>query len=183
MSRIGKKIIDLPSGVTLSVKGQDIEVSGPKGKLKRTIHNSMSLTQEGNVVSVVPKKGQEHLSNFHGLTRSLVMNMVSGVHEGFSKSLLLKGVGYRALLKGKELHLTLGYSHPIIFSVPEGIEIKVEKQGKDPMVVVRGIDKESVGQTAANIRGFRKPEPYHGKGVRYIDEVIITKVGKSAGKK
>lgn len=183
MSRIGKKIIDLPQNVEVKQDGRKIIVKGPKGSLQREIHHSMRVEKDGSHLKVVAVDGQESVGNFHGLTRSLINNMVVGVSAGFSKSLILKGVGYRAQLKGKELQLTLGYSHPINYQIPEGIDIKVDKHGNDPLVVVSGADKEVVGQTAANIRSFRKPEPYHGKGVRYIDEVIVTKVGKSSGKK
>lgn len=183
MSRIGKKLIALPSGVELKVEGNLVKVKGPKGSLERSIHPTMQVVVEDNAVKVTPVNEKEPAGNFHGLTRSLINNMVVGVSEGFSKQLLLRGVGYRAAVQGKDLNLTLGYSHPVLFPIPAGIEIKVDKLGKDPMVVVNGIDKETVGQTAANIRAFRKPEPYHGKGVRYADEVIVTKVGKSAGKK
>lgn len=183
MSRIGKKIIELPSNVEVKIAERKISVKGPKGLLEREIHNSMKLVQTGNTLQVEAADGKDGNANFRGLTRSLVNNMVTGVSTGYTKTLLLIGVGYRALVKGKELHLTLGYSHPVVHMIPEGIEIKVEKIGKNPAVVVNGIDKEVVGQTAADIRAYRKPEPYHGKGVRYSDEVIVTKVGKSSGKK
>ncbi|MFK7822905.1 MAG: 50S ribosomal protein L6 [Oligoflexales bacterium] len=183
MSRIGKKEISVPSGVEVKVDGLNIAVKGPKGDLARKIHPTMKLELEGSVLKVVPAREDKPEVNYHGLTRSLVNNMVEGVKNGFSKRLLLRGVGYRAAVAGKDLQLTLGYSHPVVYPIPQGIEIKVDKLGKDPMVVVSGADKELVGQTAANIRAFRKPEPYHGKGVRYVDEVIVTKVGKSAGKK
>ncbi|MDD9951641.1 MAG: 50S ribosomal protein L6 [Zetaproteobacteria bacterium] len=183
MSRIGKKLIAVPSSVKVQITGQTVKVEGPKGKLERSIHSSMSLVMEENNLRVVPKNGPDKDKNFFGLTRSLVANMVQGCSEGYSKKLLLRGVGYRGTVKGNQLNLVLGYSHPVIYDLPAGIEAKVEKSGKDPMVVISGFDKELVGQVAANVRGFRPPEPYHGKGVRYFDEVIITKVGKSAGKK
>lgn len=177
MSRIGKCPVNIPQGVDVTLKGALIKVKGPKGELSRTIHPSMSLKKEENVLTVVPL---EQLSNFYGLTRSLVFNMVEGVSKGYTKSLTLKGVGYRGAIQGNKLNLTLGYSHPVVYDVPKGIEIKVEKQTK---VIVSGADKELVGQVAATIRAYRKPEPYHGKGIRYTDEVIITKVGKSGAKK
>ena len=183
MSRVGKKLIALPGGVEVKVEGSLVKVKGPKGSLERSIHPTMRVEPGDKEVKVLPVKESEPAPNFHGLTRSLINNMIVGVSAGFTKKLLLRGVGYRAAVQGKELNLTLGYSHPVLFSIPEGVEIRVDKAGKDPMVVVNGVDKELVGQTAANIRAFRKPEPYHGKGVRYIDEVIVTKVGKSAGKK
>ena len=177
MSRIGKAPIELPTGVELKVDGSKVAVKGPKGQLEREIHPSVDVAVEGNVVKVVPKT--DDVSNFWGLTRSLLNNMVVGVSQGFSKQLSLIGVGYRAQVKGKELHLTLGYSHPVVYPIADGLEMSVEK---NTIVTVKGADKEAVGQAAANIRAFRKPEPYHGKGVRYIDERIITKVGKSAKK-
>lgn len=177
MSRIGKTPINLPTGVDVKIQDSQVVIKGPKGELKRVLHSSMGLKQEENTLIVVPHKP---LSNFYGLTRSLVNNMVEGVSKGFSKSLTLKGVGYRANVQGSNLNLTIGYSHPVLFEIPKTIEVKVEKQTK---VVVSGVDKELVGQVAATIRGFRKPEPYHGKGIRYTDEVIITKAGKSGAKK
>ncbi|MFK7873174.1 MAG: 50S ribosomal protein L6 [Oligoflexales bacterium] len=180
MSRIGKQAIPMPSGVEAKIDGQKITIKGPKGQLVRELHSATSVQQEGNELRVSLKNTQGRSQpNFHGLSRSLVNNMVLGVSQGFSKSLTLIGVGYRAAIQGRNLQLTLGYSHPVVYEVPEGLEIKVEKQ---TTVVVSGFDKEKVGQAAADIRGFRKPEPYHGKGVRYSDEVIITKAGKS-GKK
>jgi large subunit ribosomal protein L6 len=183
MSRIGKKVITLPKGVEVTVTGQTVKVKGPKGSLERAVHTSMRVSKIDNAITVEPTNDRSSASQFHGLTRTLINNMVTGVTEGFTKSLLLKGVGYRAALKGHELQLTLGYSHPVLYNVPHSIQVKIDKLGNDPMVVVTGIDKELVGQTAANIRSFRKPEPYHGKGVRYADEVIVTKVGKSGAKK
>lgn len=177
MSRIGKAPIELPSGVDFKVNGSKVVVKGPKGQLERETHPSVDVKVEGSAVTVVPKT--DDVSNFWGLTRSLLNNMVLGVTQGFEKKLSLIGVGYRAQVKGKELHLTLGYSHPIVYPIIDGLEMSVEK---NTIVTVKGADKEAVGQAAANIRAFRKPEPYHGKGVRYIDERIITKVGKSAKK-
>lgn len=180
MSRIGKEPINVPSGVTVTIDGNNVAVKGPKGLLSREVHPEISLKQEGSVINVVPSSEAESIRKFHGLTRTLVNNMVVGVSTGFSKRLKLVGVGYRGVPKGKGLTLTLGYSHPIEFDAPEGIELAMENQ---TLLVVSGADKELVGRTAATIRGFRKPEPYHGKGVRYEDERIITKVGKAAGKK
>ena len=177
MSRIGKAPIELPSGVDFKVNGSKVVVKGPKGQLEREVHPSVEVKVEGSAVTVVPKT--DDVSNFWGLSRSLLNNMVVGVSQGFSKQLTLIGVGYRAQVKGKELHLTLGYSHPIVYPIIDGLEMSVEK---NTIVTVKGADKEAVGQAAANIRAFRKPEPYHGKGVRYTDERIITKVGKSAKK-
>ena len=180
MSRVGKKSIPLPKGVKVTVNEQHITVVGPKGQLERDLHPTMGITISEDSLQVEPKIEMEECKNFFGLTRSLVNNMVRGVSEGFEKSLVLNGVGYRAAIKDKELHLTLGYSHPVVFNVPKTVGITVDKQ---TVIVLTGVDKELVGQTAATIRAFRKPEPYHGKGVRYSDEVIVTKVGKAAGKK
>ncbi|MEZ4740932.1 MAG: 50S ribosomal protein L6 [Bdellovibrionota bacterium] len=180
MSRVGKKTIPLPQGVDVKIDGQKISVKGPKGNLDRVIHPATTVKSENGVITVLPVDESYENRKFHGLTRSLVNNMIIGVSEGFTKTLTLVGVGYRAAIKGNELNLSLGYSHPIDFPIPEGLDIKVDKQTS---VIVSGCDKEKVGQTAANIRAFRKPEPYHGKGVRYADERIITKAGKSAGKK
>jgi large subunit ribosomal protein L6 len=183
MSRIGKKVITFPKGIEVTVTGQAVKVKGPKGTLERSVHSSMRVVKADHSINVEPVSDRSSASQFHGLTRSLINNMIQGVSEGFSKSLLLRGVGYRAAVKGHELQLTLGYSHPVVYNVPKEIAVTVDKLGNDPMVVVKGIDKELVGQVAANIRSFRKPEPYHGKGVRYVDEVIVTKVGKSGAKK
>ena len=180
MSRIGKKLIAIPKGVEVKIDGQKVFVKGPKGKLERSLHGSMILQKDEAGLKVLPKEDTNENKKFFGLTRSLVNNMIVGVTEGYSRELSLVGVGYRAALKGNELQLTLGYSHPVVHKIPAGIEIKVEKQTS---IVVLGADKELVGQTAADIRSYRRPEPYHGKGVRYVDEVILTKVGKSASKK
>ena len=180
MSRIGKKPISLPKGVELKLTGRSVSVKGPKGTLSRQIHSDIDVKVEGQTVTFAPKAEVEGAAKFHGLTRTLVSNMVVGVTDGFSKRLKLVGVGYRAASQGKGLSLSLGYSHPVVYDPPAGIELKVDAQ---TTVVVSGADKELVGQVAAKIRGFRPPEPYHGKGVRYEDEHIATKVGKAAGKK
>jgi large subunit ribosomal protein L6 len=180
MSRIGKKPITLPKGVQVTVSGKVVKVKGPKGQLERTVHNDVDVKVEGESVKVIPVDTAYLMRKYHGLTRSLVSNMVTGVSEGFTKRLKLVGVGYRAAAKGKGLTLSLGYSHPIEYDPPAGIDLKIEAQ---TTVIVTGADKEMVGQVAAKIRGFREPEPYHGKGVRYEDEKILTKVGKAAGKK
>lgn len=180
MSRIGKKEIEIPKGVEVKVNGKHVAVKGPKGTLERTIHDAVKVDVVDSTIKVgLVKEGFEY-NKFHGLTRSLINNMVIGVSDGFSKSLTLIGVGYRAAVQGNVLNLTLGYSHPINHEIPQGISVTVDKQ---TIVMVSGADKELVGQTAANIRSYRKPEPYHGKGVRYSDERIITKVGKTSGKK
>jgi large subunit ribosomal protein L6 len=172
----------VPKGVEIKVDGQKVSVKGPKGQLARSLHAAVKANYADGVLNVEikdPAKQREH-ARFHGLSRSLLNNMVVGVSSGFEKSLKLVGVGYRAAVQGKELQLALGYSHPINYPIEQGLDIKVDKQ---TTVIVSGIDKEQVGQAAANIRSFRPPEPYHGKGVRYADETIVTKVGKSSGKK
>ncbi len=179
MSRIGKQPIVIPKGVEIKLDKQHLVVKGPKGQLEQKVHDSMGLDIKPDVLTVVPKNDSKLNRKYYGLTRSLVSNMVEGVSTGFSKSLTLIGVGYRAQMKGKDLNLTLGYSHPILFTPPAGIDIKVDKT---TTVIVSGASKQQVGQVAANIRAFRKPEPYHGKGVRYSDERISTKVGKAGGK-
>lgn len=180
MSRIGKKPVELAKGVEVTVSGQNVKVKGPKGTVERVVHNTVSVAVEGSQIKVTPKTGLKEDSRYHGLTRTLVANMVTGVTQGFSKSLTLVGVGYRAAQNGKAITLNVGYSHPVEFNPPAGIEIKVDKQ---TTLVISGAEKEVVGQVAATIRGVRPPEPYHGKGIRYTDEVIQTKVGKAAGKK
>lgn len=181
MSRVGKNPIELPKGVTVTMAGRVISVKGPKGNLNHTLHSTIDLKVEGQNVVLAPKSPDDETAPaYHGLSRTLVANMVHGVSTGFSKRLKLVGVGYRAAPAGKGLTMSLGYSHPIVYEAPTGIELKVEGQ---TTIIVGGADKELVGQVAAKIRGFRAPEPYHGKGVRYEDEVIVTKVGKAAGKK
>ncbi len=181
MSRIGKQPIELPKGVTIAVSGRKVTVKGPKGTLERTLHDTVDLKVEGTKATIVPKAAESYEQRrFHGLSRSLVNNMVTGVSTGFQKKLKLVGVGFRAAAQGKGISLTLGFSHAITFDPPAGVTIKVDAQ---TALTVEGADKESVGQVAATIRGFRPPEPYHGKGVRYEDEKIVVKVGKAAGKK
>lgn len=180
MSRIGKKPVEIAKGVEVSVNGQTIKVKGPKGAVERNIHESMSAVVEGGAVKVVPKTAGGTDGRYHGLTRTLIANMVQGVTQGFSKTLTLVGVGYKAAQNGKNITLNVGYSHPVEIKAPAGIELKIDKAVN---IVVSGAEKEVVGQLAASIRGIRPPEPYHGKGIRYLDEVIVTKVGKAAGKK
>jgi len=180
MSRIGKKPIDLPKGVTVAVSGRKVSVKGPKGTLEREVHRNMDVKVDGQKVVVAPKVDNFENRRYHGLTRSLLGNMVTGVATGFTRRLKLVGVGYRAANQGKAVNLTLGFSHPVVFDPPAGIEVKVDAQ---TTLIVTGADKELVGQVAAKLRSFRPPEPYHGKGVRYEDERIVTKVGKAAGKK
>lgn len=178
MSRIGKKIIPLPDKVTVSVAGGEIKVTGPKGTLTRALPRDIEIVQEGKALSVKTTHEGRRAGALHGLTRTLVANMVTGVSAGFTKGLEISGVGFRAELAGTTLKLFVGYSVPLTYEVPEGVAVKVEKQTS---LTVSGIDKELVGRVAAEIRAKRKPEPYKGKGIRYAGEVVRRKVGKSAG--
>ena len=179
MSRIGNKPITVPAEVTVTIEGQKITVKGPKGTLEREIHKNISLEQDGNVITVKRINDEPSNRGLHGLTRTLINNMIIGVEKEYTKELQINGVGYRAQKQGNNLNLTLGYSHPVIFEAPEGITFDVPSQNQ---IVVRGIDKELVGQTAAVIRTKRLPEVYKGKGIKYADEVIRRKEGKT-GKK
>lgn len=179
MSRIGRMPIELPEGVTVTLDNHTITVKGPKGELTRQLHADMQVTVENGVLTVArPSDGKEHRA-LHGLTRALVANMVTGVSVGFSKTLEISGVGYRAAKQGNKLALTLGFSHPVEMEAPEGITIDVPAQNK---IIVSGADKEVVGAVAANIRKWREPEPYKGKGIRYEGEVVRRKAGKAGAK-
>ena len=178
MSRVGKKSVPIPSGVEFKVNGSKVDVKGPKGQLSRDLHPNMKIEFKDNEVTVTrPTDGRLDRS-LHGLTRTLINNMVLGVSSGYSKQLNIVGVGYKVALKGKDLELNLGHSHAINYPAPKGIDFEVD--GKKNTVVIKGINKELVGQTAAEIRGFRPPEPYKGKGVMYSTERIIRKAGKAA---
>jgi len=179
MSRIGKLPIAIPAGVKVIYNLPEITVEGPKGKLSRIIMDGVSVEVAGQSVQVNRNDDSIKCRSAHGLTRTLINNMVVGVSKGFETLLEINGVGYRAEVKGNVLHLSLGFSHPVNFELPSGITVEVEKMTK---VKVMGIDKEMVGQTAAKIRAFRPPEPYKGKGVKYADETILRKAGKT-GKK
>ena len=178
MSRIGKQPIKLPSGVTITVNDTSLEVTGPKGKLVVPRLNNMNFKVEGDTVTVDRTDEDRVTRAHHGLQRSLLNNAVVGVSKGFSKKLEIVGIGFRLSGGGRQIEMALGYSHPVKYSAPEGIDLKVEKME----LTVSGIDKQLVGQVAAEIRSLRKPEPYKGKGIRYSDEIIIKKAGK-AGKK
>lgn len=176
MSRIGNKPVVIPAGVTVDVKDHTVTVKGPKGELSYTFNQNISLEQrEGEVVFTRPDDSKEN-KTIHGTTRAVFNNMVVGVTEGFQKELELIGVGYRAQLQGKKLVLNVGYSHPVEFTPEEGVEIEVPSNTK---VIVKGYDKQKVGELAANIRGVRPPEPYKGKGIRYTDEYVRRKEGKT----
>jgi len=176
LSRVGKSPIDIPEGLQIEQKGLDIIIKGQKGELKQTIHPDIQVIIENNTVRVERPSENKFHKSLHGLTRSLIQNMVTGLTSGFEKKLEIVGVGYRAEMKGKHLLLQLGYSHPIYFVPPEGIIIEVPSPTS---IVVKGIDKQLVGQVAAKIRSFRLPEPYKGKGVRYENEYVRRKAGKA----
>lgn len=179
MSRIGNKPITVPAEVTVKIDGQKVTVTGPKGTLEREIHKNISLEIADNTITVVRKNDEPQNRSLHGLTRTLINNMIIGVTETYSKELQINGVGYRVAKQGNNLNLTLGYSHPVIFEAPEGITFDVPNANT---IIVKGIDKELVGQTAAVIRTKRPPEVYGGKGIKYAEEHIRRKEGK-AGKK
>ncbi|MFR8233617.1 MAG: 50S ribosomal protein L6 [Clostridia bacterium] len=176
MSRIGNKPITVPAEVTVKIDGQKVTVTGPKGTLEREIHKNISLEMADNTITVVRKNDEPQNRSLHGLTRTLINNMIIGVTETYSKELQINGVGYRVAKQGNNLNLTLGYSHPVIFEAPEGITFDVPNANT---IIVKGIDKELVGQTAAVIRTKRPPEVYRGKGIKYADEVIRRKEGKT----
>jgi large subunit ribosomal protein L6 len=177
MSRVGKKPISIPSGVKVTVRKSQITVTGPKGELTQAIHPSMQVEGDKDVLMVQRPSNNKFHRSLHGLTRSLIANMVAGVTSEYHKSLEIQGIGYRAELKGKKLNLTLGLSHPILFSPPGGIKIELDGPTK---IRVSGIDKQLVGLVAAKIRSFRPPEPYKGKGIRYQGEMVRKKAGKTA---
>lgn len=179
MSRIGRKPIDLPEGVEVDIVGNVVSVKGPKGKLSRALPAELAVVQEGRRLLVQCPSDQPKHRSLQGLSRTLVFNMVEGVTRGYSKTLELSGVGYRAAMQGDKLVLTLGYSHPVEVVPEEGMVIEVPTPTR---IVVKGIDKEKVGALAAHIRSFREPEPYKGKGVRYQDEKIRRKAGKTGAK-
>ena len=179
MSRIGKKPIAVPKGVTVTVKPAGVEVKGPKGTLTQRVPPGVKFEVKGAELIATTEREDHELSKFHGLARSLMANAVEGVTNGFKRELDIVGVGYRAEVKGKQVHFALGYSHPVVFDVPTGIDVAVDKQTH---ITVTGIDRQLVGQVAANIRRLRKPDPYKQKGVRYTGEVLKKKVGKTGAK-
>jgi large subunit ribosomal protein L6 len=177
MSRIGKQPIAIPSGVDVAIDGSRVTVKGPKGTLEQTLHRDMGLSLDDGTLRVERPSDERLHRSLHGLSRTLIANMVEGVTNGFEKRLEIVGVGYRATLKGSDLELSVGYSHTVSFPPPEGIEFEVPAPNR---IVVRGIDKQRVGEVAANIRKVRKPEPYKGKGIRYEGEYVRKKAGKAA---
>ena len=178
MSRIGKMPIDIPAGVDVTIDGSTVTVKGPKGELTRTVHKNITVEKDGAVITVTRPNDENLNKSLHGLTRTLIANMVEGVSNGFSKTLDIVGIGYRANMQGKDVVLSVGYSHTVTIAAPEGITITCPSATQ---IVVSGADKQMVGQIAAEIRGVRPPEPYKGKGIRYSDEVVRRKEGK-AGK-
>ena len=179
MSRIGKKVIPVPKGVKIDVKPGVVDVQGPKGKLTQRLPAGIGFELNGDELQAKTLREDPQLGKFHGLARSLVANAVRGVTDGYKKELDIVGVGYRAEVKGKQVHFALGYSHPVVFDIPTGIDVTVDKQTH---VTVTGIDRQLVGQVAANIRSLRKPDPYKQKGVRYTGEVLKKKAGKTGAK-
>ncbi|MBU6233258.1 MAG: 50S ribosomal protein L6 [Acidobacteria bacterium] len=178
MSRIGRNPITVPSSVTVSVSGSTVSVKGPNGSMERSLPGGLTVTQDGDTLTVVRPNDERDARSLHGLTRTLISNMVVGVTEGWTKELEIIGVGYRAAAKGpNSLELALGFSHPVVFDAPAGITFDVPAPTR---IIVKGADKEVVGQVAASIRKIRKPEPYKGKGVRYLGEKVLRKAGKAS---
>ena len=175
MSRVGKSPIQVPAGVKVTVNGNTVHAEGPKGKLAYTVHERISIAREGDVLTVTRPSDSKTDRSLHGTSRSMLFNTITGVSKGWVKELEIRGVGYRGEQKGKSLNLVLGFSHPVVFNPPEGIILKMDGNLK---IVVEGVDRQVVGQVAAAIRGFRPPEPYKGKGIRYRGEHVARKVGK-----
>ncbi|WP_438960598.1 50S ribosomal protein L6 [Nereida sp.] len=175
MSRIGKKPVALPSGVEAKIDGQTVEVKGPKGVRSFTATDDVTLAVEDGALAVTPRGKSKRARQQWGMTRTMVANLVTGVTDGFKKELEINGVGYRAAMEGKNIKLSLGLSHDVVFQVPDGVTVTAPK---NTQLIVEGIDEQQVGQVAANIRAWRKPEPYKGKGIKYVDEYIFRKEGK-----
>ena len=183
MSRIGKSPVNIPSGVNVKLEGNNVVVKGSKGELSQVVDNCISLNLEDNVLTLSRESDNPEHRAKHGLYRAIINNMIVGVSEGYKKELEIVGVGYRATATGQLLELALGYSHPILFEIPKEVKVSAETQkGKAPVVSLESIDKQLLGQVAAKIRSFRKPEPYKGKGIKFVGEEIRRKAGKAAGK-
>jgi large subunit ribosomal protein L6 len=178
VSRIGKLPVTIPSGVKVAVNDNAVRLEGPKGKLQATVPAGVEVRVEGNLVRVERQKDDRKMRALHGLTRKLIANMTEGVSRGFTRVLDINGVGYRAEVKGQEIHMTLGYSHPVVFPLPAGVAAAVERQ---VIITLSGADRQVLGETAAKIRSLRPPEPYKGKGIKYREEVIKRKAGKAVG--
>lgn len=175
MSRVAKNPVELPGGVEFAQSGSAVTIKGKNGTLSMAVNHEVELSQEDNSIRIAPRSGSRFSTAIAGTTRALLANMVRGVTEGFEKKLELVGVGYRAQAQGRKLNLTLGFSHPVVYEVPEGISVETPSQTE---IVIKGADKQAVGQVAAEIRGFRPPEPYKGKGVRYANERVVMKEAK-----
>jgi len=182
MSRIGKQSIEVPEGVEVTIEGNNVKVKGPKGELEYSFPEGISIVKEDKLLHVKRSGDTPGDRAFHGLVRALTSNMIIGVSKGFEKKMQIIGVGYRAQVSGSKITLSLGFSHPIELTAPEGVTVEMDKEEKNT-IVVSGIDKQAVGEFAANIRKFRKPEPYKGKGIRYVGEFVPRKAGKTAGAK
>jgi large subunit ribosomal protein L6 len=178
VSRIGKLPITIPTGVKVAVDADGVRLEGPKGKLQTSIPSGVKINVEGNVVRVERENEERKVRALHGLTRKLIANMAQGVSQGFTRVLDINGVGYRAEVKGQEIHMTLGYSHPVVFPLPQGVAASVERQ---IVITLSGADRQLLGEVAAKIRALRPPEPYKGKGIKYREEVIRRKAGKTVG--
>lgn len=178
MSRIGRLPITIPSGVKVTVDARAVRLEGPKGKLQTSVPEGIKVEVDGNVVRVIREGDERKARALHGLTRKLIANMAQGVSQGFSRVLEINGVGYRAEVKGQEIHMTLGYSHPVVFPLPPGVTASVERQ---VIITLNSADRQLLGEMAAKIRGLRAPEPYKGKGIKYREEVIRRKAGKAVG--
>ncbi len=177
MSRVGKMPIPLPSGVEVKITGQTVSIKGAKGEMSHRVHDLVSVALEEGIINVSANNGSQSSNALSGTTRALLNNMVTGVSTGFTRKLEIVGVGYRAQVQGQKLNLSLGYSHPVEYAIPDGITVETPSQTE---ILVKGVDKQQVGQVAANIRAYRKPEPYKGKGVRYGGEVIVKKEAKKS---
>ena len=175
MSRVANSPVEIPGGVTIEISGQNVSAKGPKGNLALQVNELVNVVMEDNSVKVAGNDSEKKTIAMAGTMRALISNMVSGVNEGFQKKLELRGVGYRAQAQGNKLNLTLGFSHPVVHDIPDGVTVETPSQTE---VVVSGIDKQAVGQVAADIRSYRPPEPYKGKGVRYVDEYVLMKEAK-----
>ncbi|WP_417612442.1 50S ribosomal protein L6 [Owenweeksia hongkongensis] len=183
MSRVGKALINVPADVEIKVSGSVVSVKGKLGELSETLPENITISQEGTELTVLRANEEKQTRAYHGLYRALIANMIEGVSQGFEKKLELVGVGYRASNQGQKLDLSLGYSHNILFEIPSEVKLEtVSDKGKNPIVILKSHDKQLVGMIAAKIRGFRKPEPYKGKGVKYVGEYIRRKAGKTASK-
>lgn len=179
MSRIGKNPVQIPAGVKVTISGQNVTAEGPKGKLNHVVHELLTVVQDGDTIVVSRSNDEKFSRSIHGTTTAIISNIITGVSEGYRKVLEIVGVGYRVEQKGPDLNLILGFSHPVIYSAPEGVTLKADGQLK---IIIEGSDKQKVGQAAAEIRKWRRPEPYKGKGIRYQGEVVRRKQGKKTGK-